>query len=105
MGRTPTAASPASGSDEDELTLGEQLVELAYRFADRQEVGTVLEPRVAVGVDVDDVGDVRHVAVGDESVGCEEGVFDRNVLGNRRGRVLVVRHDLLGQRDRARQLR
>src|SRR5664279_585582 len=74
------AAAPASGTNQDELAPWQQLVQAPHRVSNIAHGGLVGELAVAFQIDVNNVGDLRYPAVGDEAVGGEDHLVGRQVL-------------------------
>ena len=67
-----TSSSPSSWTDEDELPLGQQLVQSAHHLSDVSEILEIFEVRISVRVDVNDVADVGDTTVRDASMRREQ---------------------------------
>ncbi len=80
------AAAPPPRPHEHELPLRQDLVETADGLADPLERRRVGERRVAVGIDVDDVREVRHAPVRDVAARLEDHPVGRQVGRDRGGR-------------------
>ena len=75
------AAAPAARPHEDELTFGQNLVQMAHRPADGHHLVGVRHFTVAVGIDINDVGDIGDAAVGDVAIGRKQHKFGGTSLG------------------------
>src|SRR5664279_4520426 len=78
----PTA-SPASGADQDKLPLGQQLVQAPYRASYIAHGGLVGKLAIALQVHINNVRDLRYLAIGDEAVSREDHFVRRQILRDR----------------------
>src|SRR5581483_2828657 len=86
-------ASPAARSDENELVFGQEFVQPAYGAADIVHGLLVGQLAVTLEIDINNVSNVGHLAVGDEVPGGKNDFIRRQILrdgnGNRAGAVAL----------------
>ena len=82
------AAAPSPRTDENELLPRHKFIELAYGLPDGQEIVEGPDLAVLSRVDIDNMRDVGHDAVGNELVGRKKGGFIGNMGRNFHGRVI-----------------